>query len=169
MKTETKNWVGKKAPTFKLPDQDGEIHALADYAGQIVLLYFYPKDMTSGCTTEAQGFRGLAKEYKKQGIVVLGVSIDSVKSHKKFCDFLSPLEPLNFTLLSDEDKKVAEKYGVWKEKSMYGKKYMGIMRESFLIGKNRRIVKYYEKVNPLEHPAEVLKDVALAVRVERRK
>lgn len=155
MKIETKNWVTKKAPVFKLPDQDGKIHSLADYSGQIVLLYFYPKDMTSGCTTEAQGFRDLAKEYKKAGIVVLGVSIDSVKSHKKFCE----KESLNFTLLSDEDKKAVEKYGVWKEKSMYGKKYMGIMRESFLIGKDGRIVKHYEKVNPIEHPAEVLKDV----------
>ncbi len=158
MKTEIKmkNRVGKKAPSFKLPDQDGKIHSLADYAGQVVLLYFYPKDMTSGCTTEAQGFRDLAKEYKKAGIVVLGVSIDSVKSHKKFCD----KESLNFTLLSDEDKKVVEKYGVWKEKTMYGKKYMGIMRESFLIGKDGRILKHYEKVNPIKHPAEVLKDVA---------
>lgn len=155
MKTETKNWVTKKAPAFKLPDQDGKTHSLADYAGQIVLLYFYPKDMTSGCTTEAQGFRDLAKEYKKAGIVVLGVSIDSVKSHKKFCE----KESLNFTLLSDEDKKVVEKYGVWKEKSMYGKKYMGIMRESFLIGKDGHIVKHYEKVSPVEHPAEVLRDV----------
>lgn len=156
MKTQTKNWVTKKAPPFRLPDQDGKIHSLADYAGQIVLLYFYPKDMTSGCTTEAQGFRDLAKEYKKAGIVVLGISIDSVKSHKKFCD----KESLNFTLLSDEDKKVVEKYGVWKEKSMYGKKYMGIMRESFLIDKDGRIVKHYGKVSPIEHPAEVLRDVS---------
>lgn len=156
MKTQTKNWVTKKAPPFRLPDQDGKIHSLADYAGQIVLLYFYPKDMTSGCTTEAQGFRDLAKEYKKAGIVVLGISIDSVKSHKKFCD----KESLNFTLLSDEDKKVVEKYGVWKEKSMYGKKYMGIMRESFLVDKDGRIIKHYEKVNPIEHPAEVLRDVS---------
>ncbi len=148
-------WEGKKAPAFKLPDQDGKNHSLADYAGQIVLLYFYPKDMTSGCTTEAQGFRDLAKEYKKIGIVVLGVSIDSVKSHKKFCD----KESLNFTLLSDEDKKVVEKYSVWKEKSMYGKKYMGLVRESFLIGKDGRILKHYERVNPIEHPAEVLRDV----------
>ena len=155
MKKETKNWVAKKAPAFKLLDQDGKVHSLSDYAGQIVLLYFYPKDMTSGCTVEAQGFRDLAKEYKKAEIVVLGVSIDSVKSHKKFCE----KESLNFTLLSDEDKKVAEKYGVWKEKSMYGKKYMGIMRESFLIGKDGLILKHYEKVSPIEHPAEVLKDV----------
>ena len=154
-KNTIKKWEGKKASAFKLPDQDGKIHSLADYAGQIVLLYFYPKDMTSGCTVEAQGFRDLAKEYKKRGIVVLGVSIDSVSSHKKFCE----KESLNFTLLSDENKKVVEKYEVWKEKSMYGKKYMGMMRESFLIGKDGRIVKHYEKVSPIEHPAEVLKDV----------
>lgn len=151
-----KNRVGKKAPVFKLPDQDGKIHGLADYAGQMVLLYFYPKDMTSGCTTEAQGFRDLAEEYKKQGIVVLGVSIDNVKSHKKFCE----KESLNFPLLSDENKKTVEKYGVWKEKSMYGKTYMGIMRESFLIGKDGHIVKHYEKVNPIDHPTEVLRDVS---------
>lgn len=144
----------KKAPVFKLSDQDGKMHSLADYAGQTVLLYFYPKDMTSGCTTEAQGFRDLAKEYQKSGIVVLGVSIDNVKSHKKFCE----KELLNFTLLSDEDKKVVEKYGVWQEKTMYGKKYMGTMRESFLIGADGRILKHYEKVNPVTHPGEVLKD-----------
>lgn len=147
--------TGTKAPNFSLLNQDGQVHSLADYAGQIVLLYFYPKDMTSGCTTEAQGFRDLAKEYKKAGIVVLGVSIDSVTSHKKFCE----KESLDFTLLSDEDKKVVEKYGVWKEKSMYGKKYMGIMRESFLIGKDGRILKHYQKVDPIEHPTEVLGDV----------
>lgn len=156
MKTQTKakSWAGKKAPVFKLPDQEGNMHALSDYAGKMVLLYFYPKDMTSGCTTEAQGFRDLAKEYKKAGITVLGVSVDSVKSHKKFCE----KESLNFTLLSDEDKKVVEKYGVWQEKSMYGKKYMGTVRESFLIGGDGKILKHYEKVNPVAHPEEVLKD-----------
>lgn len=155
IQTKAKSWAGKKAPAFKLPDQDGKIHSLADYAGKIVLLYFYPKDMTSGCTTEAQGFRDLAKEYKKAGIIVLGISIDSSKSHKKFCE----KESLDFTLLSDEGKKVVEKYGVWQEKSMYGKKYMGTMRESFLIGADGKILKHYEKVNPVTHPEEVLKDV----------
>lgn len=157
MKTETKtkSLVGKKAPDFKLSDQGGTVRTLKDYLGKTVLLYFYPKDMTSGCTLEAQGFRDLAKEYKKRGIVVLGVSADSVASHKKFCE----KESLNFTLLADIDKKTVEKYGVWKEKSMYGKKYMGISRESFLIDGAGKIVKHYEKVKPIEHPEEVLRDV----------
>jgi peroxiredoxin Q/BCP len=149
-------WEGKKAPAFKLSDQNGKIHTLADYTGKTFLLYFYPKDMTPGCTTEAQGFRDLAQEYKKHHLLVLGVNADTVSSHKKFCE----KESLNFTILSDENKKILEKYGVWKEKTMYGKKYMGIMRESFLVGPNGRILKHYQKVNPIEHPAEVLRDVS---------
>ncbi len=142
-----------KAPEFSLPDQDGKMHSLSDYAGKIVLLYFYPKDMTSGCTAEAQGFRDKADEYKKRGIVVLGVSVDSVDSHKKFCDLLSPLEPLNFTLLSDEKKEVVGKYGVWKEGDAVAS------RESFLIDENGFIKKHYEKVDPITHTEEVLRDV----------
>lgn len=159
MEKQTKKspWEGKKAPAFSLKDQDGKPHKLGDYQGGLVLLYFYPKDMTSGCTVEAQGFRDKWKELKKLGVTVLGVSTDSVASHKKFCD----KENLNFPLLADEKKEVVAKYGVWVEKSMYGKKYMGIQRDSFLIGKNGKILKHYEKVKPAEHPDEVLVDVKM--------
>lgn len=150
-------WEGKKAPTFSLKDQDGKVHKLADYQGGLVLLYFYPKDMTSGCTVEAQGFRDAWKELRKLGVTVLGVSADSVASHKKFCE----KEDLNFPLLADEKKEVVVKYGVWVEKSMYGKKYMGIQRDSFLVGKDGKILKHYVKVKPAEHPGEVIKDVKM--------
>lgn len=147
--------LGKKTPDFKLKDQDGKEHSIAMYNGKLVLLYFYPKDMTPGCTIEAEGFRDNFDELKKLGVIVLGVSADSEASHKKFCD----KHKLNFPLLSDEKKTVLKKYGVWVKKSMYGKEYMGISRESFLIGKNGKIIKHYPKVNPADHPGEVLKDV----------
>ncbi len=146
--------VGKRAPDFSLKDQDGKMHSLKDYAGGAVLLYFYPKDMTPGCTIEAEGFRDRWKDLGKAGVVVLGVSADSEASHKKFCD----KHELNFPLLSDEKKETLKKYGVWVKKSMYGKSYMGINRESFLIDKTGKIVKHYPKVNPATHPEEVLKD-----------
>ncbi len=158
MQNEIKNEM-KIAPDFTIHGQDGKLHTLSDYRGKTVLLYFYPKDETPGCTLEAQGFRDKAKEYEKRGIVVLGVSVDSVDSHKKFCE----KESLNFTLLSDADKKVVKKYGVWVEKTMYGKKYMGISRESFLINKDRQIVKHYEKVDPTKHPEEVLHDFDMSL------
>lgn len=144
-----------KAKTFSLLDQDGNKHSLKDYAGKYVLLYFYPKDMTPGCTTEAQCFRDTLNDLKKAGVQVLGVSADSVASHKKFAD----AHGLNFPLLSDPDKKVIEAYGVWKHKSMYGKTFLGISRESFLIDPKGTIVKHYAKVKPKEHAAEVLADV----------
>jgi len=144
-----------KAPDFSLPDQNGEIHNLSDYVGKKVLLYFYPKDMTSGCTVEAQSFRDNLDELKSRGVVVFGISKDSVESHKKFCE----KEILNFDLLSDESTKVCKAYGVWMEKSMYGKTYMGIQRDSFLIDENGEIVKHYEKVKPEEHVAEILMDL----------
>ncbi len=147
--------VGKYAPDFSLKDQYGKSHSLKDYHGQVILLYFYPKDMTPGCTIEAEGFRDNFDELKKLGVVVLGVSADSEASHKKFCD----KHKLNFPLLSDEKKKILKKYGVWVKKSMYGKEYMGISRESFLIGKDGKIIKHYQKVNPDNHPGEVLEDV----------
>lgn len=149
------NLIHKKAPSFKLKDQDGIIRSLSDYKGQMLLLYFYPKDMTPGCTIEAEVFRDLMKELTKEGVAVLGVSADSSARHKTFCD----KHHLNFPLLSDEGKTVLQKYGVWVEKSMYGKKYMGIERESFLIDKNGIVVKHYEKVKPALHPQEVLNDV----------
>lgn len=147
--------LNKKAPTFTLLDQNSESHSLKDYLGKKVLLYFYPKDDTPGCTTEACNFRDRLSELKKHGVQVLGVSCDDVKKHKKFADKFE----LNFPLLADTEKEIVNKYGVWKEKSMYGKKYMGIQRDSFLIDEKGVIIKHYEKVKPAEHVDEVLADV----------
>jgi len=146
---------GKKAPQFTLPDQKGKKHALKDYLGQKVLLYFYPKDLTPGCTIEAQNFRDNLKQLEKYHVQVLGVSCDTVDMHDKF----ACKHDLNFPLLADVEKKVVEKYGVWTEKSMYGKKYMGIQRDSFLIDEKGKILKHYVKVNPQKHVTEVLKDL----------
>lgn len=145
----------KQAFDFELPDQNGTIHRLADYHGKMILLYFYPKDMTPGCTVEAIGFQEKAAEFAKLGVTVLGVSGDSAQSHQKFCEKHS----LGFPLLVDEGRTIAEHYGVVVEKSMFGKKYRGIRRDSFLIGKNGEIIKHYKKVKPAEHPSEVLADV----------
>lgn len=149
------NLTGSRAPDFKLEDQDNKWHSLADYEGKYVLLYFYPKDMTSGCTVEAQCFRDRMNDFKAFGVQVLGVSCDDVKSHKKFAE----KHGLNFPLLADVEKKVVEDYGVWVEKSMYGKKYMGIQRDSFLIDPQGKIVKHYVKVKPETHIEEVLEDL----------
>ena len=145
----------KKAPAFTLLDQDEKKQSLSDYKGKKVLLYFYPKDDTPGCTTEACSFRDRLNELKKYKVQVLGVSCDSAKSHKKFADKFD----LNFPLLADTEKEVVNKYGVWVEKSMYGRKYMGIQRDSFLIDENGKIVKHYEKVKPAEHVDEVIKNL----------
>ena len=146
---------GKKAPAFTLPDSDGKKVSLKDFAGKNVVLYFYPKDMTSGCTTEACDFRDAHPDFKKIKTVVLGVSADSQKSHQKFRDKYE----LTFTLLSDEDKKVVEKYGVWKEKSMYGRKYMGIERTTVIIGPDGKVKKIFPKVKVKGHVEEVLKSI----------
>lgn len=143
---------GAKAPAFKLPSDSGETIALKDLAGQRVILYFYPKDDTSGCTLEAKNFRDELAAFKKKKAVILGVSRDSVASHVKFKEKYD----LNFPLLSDEDGSVCEKYGVWVEKSMYGKKYMGIERTTFLIDEEGRIARIFPKVKVAEHCAEVL-------------
>jgi thioredoxin-dependent peroxiredoxin len=147
--------LGIKASTFSLPDQDGNTVKLSDFIGQWVLVYFYPKDDTPGCTREACGFRDNLPHFKRSKLKILGISIDSVKSHRKFADKYG----LPFTLLADEDKTVVNKYGVWVEKSMYGRKYMGTARTSFLIDPAGKIVKIYEKVKPEQHPAEVLADL----------
>jgi thioredoxin-dependent peroxiredoxin len=147
--------VGSKAPDFSLPDQAGNSHSLSDYKGKTVLLYFYPKDMTPGCTTEACSFRDAMNDLKAADIQVLGVSVDSVESHKKFADRYK----LNFPLLSDSNKKVVQEYGVWGEKKFMGVKYTGTSRESFLISPEGMILKHYPKVKPSEHVAEVIKDV----------
>lgn len=147
--------MNEKAFSFKLPDQDGHIHSLSDYKGKIVLLYFYPKDMTPGCTTEAECFRDRLNDFQALGVQVLGVSVDSVESHKKFAG----KHHLNFPLLSDMKKEVVDAYGVWKKKSLFGNTFLGIKRESFLINQKGEIVKHYEKVSPAQHPEEILKDV----------
>ncbi|MEK7147758.1 MAG: thioredoxin-dependent thiol peroxidase [Patescibacteria group bacterium] len=147
--------VGLKAPDFSLPDQDGETHRLSDYKGKWVLLYFYPKDDTLGCTVEACTIRDQFQDFKKIKAVVLGVSKDSVDSHRRFADAYQ----LPFTLLSDEDKKVIQKYGVWGEKNMMGRKYMGVKRTSFLISPDGKIKKVYGGVKPPKHAGEVIEDI----------
>ena len=142
------------APNFTLSDQTGQTHSLSDYKGQWVLLYFYPKDDTPGCTTEACQIRDNFVAFKKAGIVVLGVSCDSVKKHEKFAKKFD----LPFTLLADEDKKVVELYGVWGEKKFMGREYVGIRRTSFLIDPNGKIAKVYEQVKADGHATEILKD-----------
>lgn len=143
---------GMKAPDFKLKNQDGETISLKDYKGKNVVLYFYPKDNTSGCTKEACNFRDEFPKFKNLDAVILGVSPDSVASHKKFAQKYD----LPFTLLSDEEKKVLGEYGVWKEKSMYGKKYMGVERTTVIIDENGKIKKIFPKVKVDGHNDEVL-------------
>ncbi|TSC90526.1 MAG: peroxiredoxin Q/BCP [Parcubacteria group bacterium Gr01-1014_2] len=140
------------APDFKLPDQDGKIHKLSDYRGRWVVLYFYPKDNTPGCTKEACAIRDSFPAFEKLKAKVLGVSVDSVVSHKKFAEKFS----LPFTLLADEKKEVVKKYGVWGKKRFMGKEYDGTYRTSFLIDPNGKIVKIYENVKPEIHAEEVL-------------
>lgn len=147
--------VGEKAPDFTLPSDGGKDVSLHDYAGQKVILYFYPKDNTSGCTLEAQAFRNHLEDFKKLGYAVLGVSRDSVKKH---CNFRDKNE-LNFPLLSDAEEKVVNLYGVLKEKSMYGRKYMGIERSTFIIDEKGILVKEYRKVKASSHVDDLLKDL----------
>lgn len=144
--------VGKKAPDFSLLNQDEKKISLKNYLGQKVVLYFYPKDDTSGCTKEACGFSDDLPKFNKIDAVILGVSPDSVKSHKKF----SEKYKLKFDLLADEEKLVLEKYGVWKEKSMYGRKYMGVERTTFIIDEKGKIKKIFNKVKVDGHNKEVL-------------
>lgn len=143
---------GDKAPAFTTTNQDGKKVRLSEYKGKRVALYFYPKDDTPGCTKEACSFRDADDVFRKKGIVVLGVSIDDEKSHQKF---ISKYQ-LPFDLLADSDKSIVEAYGVWGEKSMYGKKYMGTHRKTFLIDERGKIVKIFDKVKVAEHADEVL-------------
>ena len=148
--------TGIKAPEFTLKNQDGEEVSLKDFRGKKVILYFYPKDNTSGCTLEAKAFRDHLEDFKKLGYAVLGVSRDSIKKH---CNFRDKNE-LNFPLLSDEEEKVVNLYGVLKEKSMYGRKYMGIERSTFIIDEKGNLVKEYRKVKAASHVNDLLKDLA---------
>ena len=144
---------GDKAPDFSLPDQDGREVKLGDFAGQMLVLYFYPKADTPGCTTQACGVRDHAPDYAETGATVLGVSPDPVAKVKKFHDKQS----LNFTLLADEGHHVADEYGVWVEKSMYGRKYFGNERTTFVIGPDGKVAEVLRKVKPAEHDKLVLK------------
>ena len=143
---------GDQAPDFSALTNDGGKASLSDFKRKNVVLYFYPRDDTPGCTKEACGFRDDFAAFKKKGAVILGVSTDKVKSHAKFVEKFK----LPFTLLADEGKKIVEAYGVWGEKSFMGRKYMGTNRVTFLIGPDGRIKKIWPAVKPEEHPAEVL-------------
>ena len=147
--------TGIKAPDFTLPDQNGKMVSLSDYRGQKVVLYFYPKDMTAGCTKQACGFAELYPQFDENGAVVLGVSKDTVASHKKFEEKYG----LPFTLLSDTEKEVIQKYDVWKEKKNYGKVSMGVVRTTYLIDENGIIIKAMDKVKAADNPLQVLDEL----------
>lgn len=152
MPHELKLKVGDVAPAFTASTNGGQTVSLADFAGRSVILYFYPRDDTPGCTKEACAFRDAFADFTAKGAVVLGVSADSVKAHEKFVKKFT----LPFPLLADEDKRIVEAYGVWGEKSFLGRRYQGIHRVTFLIGGDGRIQKIWPKVKPVEHAAEVL-------------
>ena len=147
--------IGQKAPAFALPNQDGKVMRLSDFKGKKVVLYFYPKDDTPGCTKESCAFRDGLDEIHDSGAVVLGISGDSVDSHKKFAKKFN----LNFPLLSDEKKTVLQAYGVWKEKSLYGRKFMGIERTTFIIDEQGKLDDIFQKVKVDGHLEEVLAEL----------
>ena len=143
---------GTKAPEFSLPDENGEIRNLSDYKGKKLILYFYPKDNTPGCTKQACGFADLYPQFSEKGVEIIGISKDSVASHKKFKEKYS----LPFTILSDTELKTIQAYDVWKEKKLYGKTSMGIVRTTYLIDENGVIIKAMDKVKAAENPEEML-------------
>lgn len=147
--------VGTKAPAFSLPDQNGTVHTLEEYKGKKVVLYFYPKDNTSGCSKQACGFAELYPQFTEKGAVVIGISKDSVASHKKFEEKFG----LPFTLLSDTELAAIKAYDVWQEKNMYGKITMGVVRTTYLIDEEGVIVKAFGKVKATENPAKMLEEV----------
>lgn len=148
--------IGTKAPDFSLPDQNGDIHTLKEYAGRKVVLYFYPRDNTAGCTKQACGFAELYPQFVEKDAVVVGVSKDSVASHKKFEEKYN----LPFTLLSDTELQAIKAYDVWKEKKNYGKVSMGVVRTTYLIDENGMIIKAYEKVKAAENPGQMLDELS---------
>jgi len=152
--------TGDKAPNFELPDQNGDPVKLSDLKGQTLVLYFYPRADTPGCTTQACGVRDRGSEYKEIGARVIGVSPDTVEAVKKFADKFD----LDFTLLADADHSVAEAYGTWVEKSMYGKKYMGVQRATFIIDPAGKVAEAFPKVSPKTHDDVVLGALAEIVR-----
>ncbi|MBR2991275.1 MAG: thioredoxin-dependent thiol peroxidase [Solobacterium sp.] len=144
--------TGTKAPDFTLPDQDGNLHTLSEYRGKKVILYFYPKDNTAGCTAQACGFAERYPQIQEKGAVVLGISKDSVKSHKGFAE----KNHLPFTVLSDPEKEVIQLYDVWKAKKMYGKDVMGVVRTTYLIDEDGIIIQALDKVKGKDNPAQML-------------
>lgn len=150
-----KDLLNKQAPSFSLPDQNGKLHKLKDYRGKWLLIYFYPRDNTPGCTVEACAVRDSFPAFAKLKTAVLGVSKDNIDSHKRF----STKYKLPFIILSDENKDMLRAYGVWQKKKFLGKKFMGIARTSFLINPQGKVVKIYEKVKPPIHAENVLKDL----------
>lgn len=146
---------GDKAPDFSLPADDGKTYSLKDFKGKKLILYFYPKDDTDGCTKEACAFRDNIKKFESKNTIVIGVSKDDINSHKKFRDKYK----LNFPLISDENLDILKKYGVWQEKSMFGNKYMGIVRTTFLINEKGIIEKIWEKVKVPGHIEKLLKEI----------
>ena len=147
--------IGNKAPELTLLNQDGKSISLSDYKGKKVILYFYPKDDTPGCTKQACGFTNLYPDFLERGAEIIGVSKDSVESHKKFADKYN----LNFTLLADPDKLAIQAYDVWKEKNMYGKKVMGVVRTTYLIDEEGFIIKAFSKVDATKNPGDMLKNL----------
>ncbi len=143
---------GTKAPEFSLPDENGEIRNLSDYKGKKLILYFYPRDNTPGCTKQACGFGELYPQFGEKGVEIIGISKDSVASHKKFKEKYS----LPFTILSDTELKTIQAYDVWKEKKLYGKTSMGIVRTTYLLDENGVIIKAMDKVKAAENPKEML-------------
>ena len=143
--------IGDKAPDFAIPDQDGLVHKLSDYAGRKLVIYFYPKDNTPGCTAQACNLRDNYYDLRQKGYEVIGVSVDSEKSHQKFIQKFE----LPFTLLADTDKTMVGDYGVWQEKSMYGRKYMGVMRYTFIIDEQGVIQDIITKVDTQEHARQI--------------
>ena len=144
--------VGTKAPDFTLPDQNGNMHSLSEYRGKKVILYFYPKDNTAGCTKQACGFAERYPRFMEKGAVVLGISKDSVASHKKFEEKYG----LPFTILADPELVAIQAYDVWQEKKNYGKTYMGVVRTTYLIDENGKIVKAFDKVKAADNPEQML-------------
>lgn len=149
--------IGDRAPDFSLPDQNNTMHHLKDYLGNYVVLYFYPKDDTPGCTLEACSFRDALPDFKLVDTPVIGISADSVQSHGTFHKKFN----LSFVLLSDESKKILEAYGVWGEKRFMGKKYVGISRTTFIIDPQGMIAQIYNRVKPIGHARAILKDLAI--------
>ena len=147
--------INTQAPDFTLPDQDGKMHSLSDYKGRKVILYFYPKDNTSGCTKQACNFSELFPHFREKGAEIIGISKDSVASHKKFQEKFN----LKFTLLADTEKTAIQAYDVWKEKTLYGKKSFGVVRTTYLIDENGIITKAFSNVKAAENPGQMLEEI----------